>query len=150
MLEHRVRGMKPFHGDRDQRLLGRLGLRRLSAIKRSPFDTAPYGIHGGEIQHMSSDARADRRQVWKGGPLTALTDHGIEADVGDERSSIGEAREAPELAEKRSRGMGPNTRKRLQERGIGRTAARLGRRQQGLYGLVELADRRGEALVLRQ
>src|SRR4029450_7226629 len=65
-------------------------------------------------------------------------------------SSIGEAREAPELAKERPRGMGANARKRLQERGIGRTAGCLGGRQQGVHGLVEFVDGRGEALVLRQ
>jgi hypothetical protein len=43
---------------------------------------------------LPNDAGADRR--WEGGPLTALADDGIEADVGDERSNV--ASDGPPVA----------------------------------------------------
>jgi hypothetical protein len=61
--------------------------------------------------------------------LAALGDHGVEADAGDERRRIGEARRRAELPEQRGGGVWTDPGDRLQQVGIGRSRAGLARGQ---------------------
>src|SRR5262245_11799906 len=101
MLEHGVDGMEQLDGDYDERLLGLLALRFLAEVDSTPLGTATDRVDGGEVKGVAGDPRADRRQTWRRGPFTALADHRVEADVGDEGPRIGEARQGAELAEQR-------------------------------------------------
>src|SRR5882724_10999410 len=91
VLEHGVHRMKQLDGDNDQRLLGRFALGLLAEINGAPLATTAHGIHGGEVERMARNARADARQAGSRCAVATLVDDRVKADICDERPRIGEA-----------------------------------------------------------
>jgi hypothetical protein len=120
VLEHRVGGMEQLDSDDDERLLGPLTLSPLPQVDRPPFGTPADGVDGGEIERMAGNPRAHRGQPGDPNPFPTLGDHGVEADIRDERPRIVETPQRPELPEQCRDGLGPDPGDRLQQLGIGR------------------------------
>jgi len=117
-------------------------------VEQTPFGAPPHGIDGGQVERVAGDPRSRGREEGRGRMLATFPDDRKETDVRDQCPRIRKAGEAAQLPEEGAGGIRAHPGQGLQQGGIRGTTLGSRRRQQGLPGLVEVVDRRGEALEL--